>query len=160
MSMRRLFPAWLFALALATPLAGQDSTAGRSTTGKPEDGKAVAMSGCLTGGPSGYTLSNVASTGVPHETAGLPVGTSGASMSYSLTPRDGVTLGDLVGKKVEIRGVLLPAVPGNAPKAADTDAAKAKGNPDVKAQEAAAIAAVVYPNVAVTSVKLLSATCR
>ena len=154
--MRRAMSATFFAVALtALPLAAQRP----ATTPTPKaDAKAVLLSGCLTGGSSSYTLSNVAISRGAHETApDRPVGTSGASTSYSLIARDGVDLGDYIGKKVEVTGTLMPATP-----AAATAEPKAKqdASPDVKAQARADVAAVTYPKVAATAVKLLSATCQ
>jgi hypothetical protein len=158
--MQRALSVSVFALALAAiPLAGQDQPARSPAPAKSDATKPVLLSGCLTGGPSSYTLSNVAVTRVAHEAADRPVGTSGASTSYSLTARDGVDLGDYVGKKVEVSGALLP--PPQAPKGAGSDPTlPKKGNPDVKAQTRADVAVVTDPKLAVTSVKLLSATCQ
>jgi hypothetical protein len=169
--MRRALTVSTFVLALAAlplaaqdkpalPLAGQDKPS-PSPSGKPEAAKPVLLSGCLTGGPSSYTLSNVAVTRVAHEAADRPAGTSGASTSYSLTGRDGVNLGDYVGKKVEVSGALLPSTP---PQKDTLPGAAAKqggsSSADAKAQTRADVAAATDPKLAVTSVKLLSATCQ
>src|SRR5687768_1103275 len=158
--MTRVLPAAVIALALAAlPSAAQEKPAQYPATTKSDATKPVLLSGCLTGGPSSYTLSNVAVTRVAHEAADRPVGTSGASTSYSLTARDGVDLGDYVGKKVEVSGALLP--PPQAPKGAGSDPTRPKKrHPDVKAQTRADGAVVTDPKLAVTSVKLLSATCQ
>ena len=157
--MRRVLSVSVFALALAaTPLAAQDKPVPAPAPAKPDAAKPVLLSGCLTGGPSSYTLSNVAVTHAAHEAADGPVGTSGASTSYSLTARDGVDLGDYVGKKVEVSGSLLPPQPQKTavpdPKLPRND------SPDAKVQTPATVAAVTDPKLAVTSVKLLSATCQ
>jgi len=156
--MRRTLSVPVFVLSLAAiPLAAQDQPARSPAPAKSDAAKPVLLSGCLSGGPSGYTLSNVAVTRVAHESADRPVGTSGASTSYSLTARDGVDLGDYVGKKVEVSGSLLPPPP--AQKGAVPDPTLSQnGSPDAKAQTRAA--AVTDPKLAVTSVKLLSATCQ
>jgi hypothetical protein len=158
--MRRALSVSVFALALAAiPLAAQDTPVPSPAPAKPDAAKPVLLSGCLTGGPSSYTLSNVAVTRVAHEAADRPVGTSGASTSYSLTARDGVDLVDYLGKKVEVTGSLLP--PAQAQKGAVADPKRTQNDsPEVKAQTRANIAAATDPKVAVTSVKLLSATCQ
>jgi len=157
--MRRALSVSLFTLALAAiPLAAQDQPARPPAPAKSDAVKPVLLSGCLTGGPSSYTLSNVAVTRVAHEAADRPVGTSGASTSYSLTARDGVDLGDYVGKKVEVSGSLVPSQP---QKSAVPDPRLPKNDtPDAKVQMRANVAAVTDPGLAVTSVKLLSATCQ
>jgi hypothetical protein len=160
MTMRHILPVSYLVLALAAvPLAAQDKP-GRSPAPARSDGsKPVVLSGCLTGGPSSYTLSNVAVTRVAHETADRPVATSGASTSYSLTPRDGVELGDYVGKKVEVTGMLMaPVAPPKATGAASK--ASAHDSLEAQAQARATIAASTDPKIAATSVKLLSATCQ
>jgi hypothetical protein len=157
--MRRALSASVFTLALAAiPLAAQDQPARTPAPAKSDAVKPVLLSGCLTGGPSSYTLSNVAVTRVAHEAADRPVGTSGASTSYSLTARDGVDLGDYVGKKVEVSGSLVPSQP---QKSAVPDPKLPKNDtPETKVQTRANVAAVTDPRLAVTSVKLLSATCQ
>jgi hypothetical protein len=156
--MRRAIPVTIFALTLAAvPLSAQQKAA----TSPPQkaDAKAVLLSGCLTGGSSSYTLSNVSISRGAHETApDRPVGTAGASTSYNVIARDGVDLGDYIGKKVEVTGTLMPLTP--APAAGTEPKAKQDASPDVKAQARADAAAVTYPKVAATAVKLLSATCQ
>jgi hypothetical protein len=155
--MSRAITTTIFAVALAAgPLAAQQKSSASSTS--KTDPKAVLLSGCLTGGTSSYTLSNVAISRGAHESApDRPVGTSGASTSYSVIARDGVDLGDYIGKKVEVTGTLMPATPAAT---TATEPKKQNANPDVKAQARADVAAVTYPKVAATAVKLLSATCQ
>jgi hypothetical protein len=157
--MRSILPACVLTLALTATTSGQQKTAAARPSPKADEGKPVVLSGCLTGGPSSYTLANVPVTRAAHESPEAPVATSGAAISYSLTPRNGVEMGDLVGKKVEIQGVLLPSGP---PPARSEESAKRKqdDSPDVKVSTTAKIAAVVSPKVAVTSVKLVSPTCQ
>ena len=157
--MRRALSVSVIVLALAAvPVGGQDQPVRSPAPAKSDAPKPVLLSGCLTGGPSSYILSNVAVTRVAHVAADRPVGTSGASTSYSLTARDGVDLGDYVGKKVEVSGSLLPPQP---PKTAGPDPKLPRSDsPDAKAQASATVAAVTDPKLAVTSVKLLSATCQ
>ena len=158
--MRRAIATAIFAAALvATPLFAQQKTDAPPAARKTDAAKPVLLSGCLTGGPSSYTLSNVAVTRVAHETADRPVGTSGASTSYSLIARDGVDLGDYIGKKVEVTGTLMPPAPAQKSAAAEPRV-KQDDSPDVKAQARADAASVTYPKVAATAVKLLSATCQ
>src|SRR5688572_31053505 len=157
--MTRVLSAAVIALGLAAlPCAAQEKPVQYPAATKSDASKPVLLSGCLTGGPSSYTLSNVAVTRVAHEAADRPVGTSGASTSYSLTARDGVDLGDYIGKKVEVSGTLLPPQP---PKTGVPDPKLPRNDsPDAKAQTPSTVVAVTDPKLAVTSVKLLSATCQ
>ncbi len=151
--------------AKTTPPAAQASPAEQAKTSSAE--KTVTASGCLGGGPAGYTLSTAIAAGAPHDEAeahGRSVGTTGATLSYTLTARDGVDLRELVGKKVEVRGVLQAETPAARPsKAADSGAPDVKQDDSPEAGRPAARAAkeaVVSPTIAVTSVQLLSATCQ
>ena len=159
--MRHLLFACLFALVLALPVATQEPA--RSSP-PPADSKIVTMSGCLTGGPSSYTLSNVTVTGAAHDRPNVPVGTSGATtMSYRVRGRDGVNLAPHVGKKVEIRGYLLaPSAESTSSKREPVEKPKRDDSPDPKGDKAAAgsVSTLMSPNVAVTSVRILSASCR
>src|SRR5687768_11032928 len=104
--MHGAIPATIFAVALAAAPAAAQQKPNAPSTSKP-DAKAVLLSGCLTGGSSSYTLSNVSISRGAHESApDRPVGTSGASTSYNVIARDGVDLGDYIGKKVEVTGTL------------------------------------------------------
>src|SRR5687768_12811184 len=125
--MRRAIPAAIFAVALAAvPIAAQQKSTASSTS--RTDPKSVLLSGCLTGGSSSYTLSNVSISRSAHESApDRAVGTSGASTSYSVIARDGVDLGDYIGKKVEVTGTLMPAT--SPP--ATAEPRKEKANPDM-----------------------------
>lgn len=143
--MARFLSLCFVALAVAAGASAQNQTAAPARTSKPQDGKPVMMSGCLTGGPTNYTLANVAITPAPHEGAERPIATTGATLSYTLTARDGIDLGKHVGKKVEIRGMLLPPTP---PPGSKTGAA------ELRMKEA------MSPAVAVTAVRMLSGTCR
>ena len=159
--MRSAIPAAILASALAaSTLGGQEKPIPSATTARPDAARPVLLSGCLTGGPSSYTLSNVAVTRVAHETADRPVGTSGASTSYSLVPRDGVDLGDYVGKKVEVTGTIMPAAAAQKEAVVEPKGKESDSSPEVTAQARAKAAALAYPKIATTAVKLLSATCQ
>ena len=154
-------------LALAAPLAAQlPKTPPPAAPAKASSAeKIVTASGCLGGGPSGYTLSTAIAGGSPHDEAEahVGVGTTGATLSYTLTARDGVNLRELVGKKVEVRGVLQAEAPASRPsKAADSGAPNVKqdDSPEAGRPRGRAAEAVVSPRIAVTSVQLLSATCQ
>ena len=157
--MRSVYPACVLAITFAATVSGQQTTTKPLPSPKADDGKPVVLSGCLTGGPSSYTLAAAVVTRAARESAEAGVATSGAAISYSLTPRNGVEMSALVGKKVEIQGVLLPAGP---PPARSDESAKRKqdDSPDVKESTTAKVAMVVSPKVAVTAVKLVSPTCQ
>ena len=160
--MRSVLTACMLVSAVAAA-AGQEAR----PVATPEQGKPVLISGCLDGGPSSYTLATQPATRLPHERADVPVGTSGRSITYVLTPHDELDLSKHLGKKVEIRGALLPARPGPAPAVSAT-----KGEPDVKRDDSPDVkpeadtgadidaATLVRPNVAVTSVRVVSGSCR
>jgi hypothetical protein len=160
--MRCVLTACILATATVAAAAGQDT---RPTATTPQD-KPVMISGCLEGGPSSYTLSTRPVTRLPHEPADIPIGTSGTSMTYNLTARDEVDLARHVGKKVEIRGSLLPArsAPTPAPSTKSEPRVKQDDSPDVKSGQGAGAdsgaTALVRPNLAVTSVRVVSVTCR
>jgi hypothetical protein len=163
--MRPVLPACFLSLALAFPAARQDETARSSAPPTPAEGKLVAMSGCLSGGPSSFTLESVTVTDGAHDRPNLPVGTTGTTItSYSLRGRDGVNLSPHVGKKVEIRGVLLTPAAARPSAGESAEKPKRDDSPDVKVESDAKVdsnvAAVMRPNVAVTSVRVLSASCR
>jgi hypothetical protein len=156
--MRRI-SAGVVALALAVPVSGQEAR----PVAKTDRDTAVVISGCLEGGRSSYTLSTRGAGRIAHEGAGVPVGTSGASISYRLTPRDGVNLARHVGRRVEIRGALLPAQRSDERTTPANDEPKRDDSPDVKDDSSGTVDpadALVRPNVAVTAIRVLSGACR
>ena len=172
--MRSILTACILASAVGAA-AGQDAR----PVAPSEQGKPVLLSGCLEGGPSNYTLAMRPVARLPHERADVPIGTSGTSMSYTLTPRDEVDLSRHVGKKVEIRGSLMPAGPTPAPALSASQASsssagkpseqreprvKRDDSPDVKPESEAdadsKIADLIRPGVSVTSVRVVSVSCR
>lgn len=119
----------------ATAAAG--AQAGVSQGAKPDADKAVAISGCLSGSPGAFVLTNVsaANTG---DAKDRPVGTAGLADAYSLQPRGGVALDAHVGHRVQLVGVVVE--PGTKPDAPT----KAKGP---------------TAQFAVTAVKMISPVC-
>jgi hypothetical protein len=114
--------------------------------------KSIVVTGCVTGGPAAFTLTNAMAanaTGKPGEA----VGTSGISSSYDLSARAGVDLAPHVGHKVEITGT--PAEASAAP------GAGAAGSPAATSPAAGSPAAGKTPaaKLTVTAVKMVSASC-
>jgi hypothetical protein len=158
--MRPVLIASILAIGAAVPAAGQETR----PVIKTEEGKQIVVDGCLTGGPSTFTLSNVAVTPPTHPRRDVPVGTAGTAISsYNLRGRDGVNLSQYVGKKVEVRGVLLTSRAATAPPTESAEKPKRDDSPDVKTHnddKADPAVAALRPNVAVTEVRVLSAACR
>jgi hypothetical protein len=157
--MPRVLAACVLAVTLVATVSGQQKTNPPVPAPKADDGKPVVLSGCLSGGPSSYTLATVAVTRAAHESAAAPVATSGAAMSYTLTPRNGIEMRDLVGKKVEVQGVLLSPAPTRAP-SGESAKRKQDDSPDVTESANPRVAAVVSPKIAATSVRLVSPACQ
>ena len=161
--MRRVISTCVVALCFAAAsLSAQDNATTKTKTKvKSDDGKVITTSGCLVGGPSSYTLSRA--TPVVEEK--VTVGTSGTVVSYTLVPRDGVDLTTHVGQQVQVTGVMIPAAGKHDDDAkikvqerSKTDIdnapdAKSKSNTKVEVPRGA------FPQLAVTSVKMVGATC-
>jgi hypothetical protein len=110
--MRRVFPTCLLAFVFAAVAAAQDAKIETKTTIDADDAKAVVVTGCLAGGPTSFTLSNIAPADASiarERRADAPVGTSGAIAMYQLTAREGVNLTTHVGQRVQITGAALKA---------------------------------------------------
>jgi hypothetical protein len=161
--MRRVISTCVVALCFAAAsLGAQDSaTTKTKTTVKADDGKVVTTTGCLIGGPSSYTLTRA----TPIVEERVTIGTSGTVVSYTLIPRGSVDLTTHVGQQVEVTGVMIPAATKG-----DNDAkikvqertktdvdnapdAKSKSNTKVEVPRGA------NPQLAVTSVKMVGASC-
>ena len=135
----------------ATPTVSPASPATPATpspqSAKPEDAKAVVVTGCVGGGPAAFTLTNVmaSATAKPGE---KPIGTAGVSSSYDLTARAGVDLAPHIGHKVEITGTPMEAsVTGSI------------GGGAVSTDKPAAGARTPTPKLSVSAVKMVSASC-
>ena len=159
--MRRVLIAGILATATTALAAAQQQT--RPVT-KADESKQIVADGCLGGGPSTFTLSSNSVNPPGHPRSEVPVGTTGTAITaYTLRGRDGVNLSQYVGKKVEVRGVLLTPDAGAAPKTAAAEKPKRDDSPDVKPHveaKAGPAEAALRPNVAVTEVRVLSAGCR
>jgi hypothetical protein len=171
--MRRILPAGLIAMCMATASVGaQDATIKSKTTIKAEDGKAATLTGCLAGGPTGFTLATAVAgdahegASVPHERSSPAVGTSGVVATYDLTPRDGVDLSTHVGQKVEITGAMVDAATKGDKDATiavkDKTTVKTDDAPDqkVETKTKAEIPRGVTPRFTVTSVRMVAAGCE
>ena len=173
--MRRAIPACLLAICFAAvSLSAQDTKVKSEQKLKTDDGgKVVTLKGCLSGTPSAFTLDHassavVASAEKREDRAKIEVnddatiGTTGSSSEYSLTPRAGVELTPHIGHMVEVTGVLVPAGKGDVDvKVKDRTKVDREDAPDskVKSNTKASIDKGSVPQMAVTSVKMLSTTC-
>jgi hypothetical protein len=156
--MRALITGTIVAMAFGVTAAAQDSTVTSQTKVSGDDARAVTMRGCLQAGSTGFQLLGaVAATGedlkskttvktdvdrddttVKSETAtkidntDKSVGTAGAVMTYTVMPKDGVSLVSHAGQEVEITGVVV-----DARKGGDDDAeVKIKENTKVDVDDA------------------------
>jgi hypothetical protein len=141
--MKRLIPAVLFAVAFGAAAHAQDNTVTRKTQVDADDARAVVMKGCLIQAPGSDTFILTGATGASGEDLTVksrvetdvdkgdvevkgrtsaevdrdgdrPVGTSGTSGTFEVTPRAGVDLAAHVGKQVEISAVMVEAGKGDA----------------------------------------------
>jgi hypothetical protein len=155
----------VLALFAAAAVHAQDTTIKSETRIKVDDAKVMTISGCLGGGPTSFTLSNVVAASVPSQKDDRKTGGSpGLLESYALVPRDGVALAAHVGHRVELTGVVVP------PATKDNDAkievkeqtqVKRENAPDSKAETTtrARIARGPEAQFAVTSLKMVSPVC-
>ena len=160
--MRRVISTCVVALFAAASLNAQkDATIKSETKIKTDDGKVVTTSGCLIGGPNSYTLSRA--TPVVQER--VTVGTSGTVVSYTLVPRGGVDLTTHIGQQVEVTGVLVPAAGKGGDdakiKVEEKTKAEIEDSPDARSKSNTKVEVPrgAYPQLAVTSVKMVGAAC-
>ena len=108
--MVRTISSCVLALFVSAAVYAQDTTIKSETRIKADDAKVLTISGCLGGGPTNFTLSNVAAVATPGDKKddGKAVGTAGLLDSYVLKPRDGIALAPHVGHRVELTGVVVP----------------------------------------------------
>jgi hypothetical protein len=135
--MKSLITGSIVALALGVTAAAQDSTVKTQTKVSGDDARAVTMRGCLqqTSGDPGFLLLGAVKasgedleaktkvktdvddddTTVKSKTATKidksddTVGTSGAAVTYAVSPRQGVDLATHAGEEVEITAVMVDA---------------------------------------------------
>jgi hypothetical protein len=165
--MVRIFSSCALALFAAAALHAQDTTIKTETRIKADDAKVMTISGCLGGGPSNFTLSNVVAAASPSDKKDdrKAAGTAGLLDSYVLMARDGVSLAAHVGHRVELMGVVVPP----ATKGDDDAKIEVKEQTQVKRENApdsktetttkARIARGAEAQFAVTSLKMISPVC-
>jgi hypothetical protein len=162
--MRRVISACAVALcfAAASVSAQDDATLKSKTKIKTDDGKVITATGCLTGGPSSYTLARATPAAVEER---VTVGTSGTVVSYTLVPRDGVDLTTHIGQMVEVTGVMVPAATKHDDdakiKVQEKSKAEVDNAPDAKSKSNTKVEVPrgATSQLAVTSVKMIGATC-
>jgi hypothetical protein len=165
--MRHVISSCALAVAAAVAVSAQDTTIKSETRIQADDAKVMTISGCLTGGPSKFVLTNVATAQVPSKPGDKddkPVGTSGAVVSYDLVGREGFSFTPYVGQKVELVGVVVKAANGDDDAKVEVrektevdrdDAPDSKSEVTTKAR----IARGPSPQFAVTSLKSVSPVC-
>lgn len=162
--MRQVLSSCVLALAATTLVAAQDTTIKSETRIKADDAKVMTLSGCLTGGPSTFTLTN-ATPVEADKPSDRPIGTSGTSHAYLLSPREGVTFAPHVGQKVEVSGVIVPAAKGGDKTARvevrERTEVQRDGSPDSKSETTTktTIARGATEQFAVEAIKLVSPVC-
>ena len=164
--MIRTISSCVLALFAAAAVHAQDTTIKSETRIKVDDAKVMAISGCLGGGPTSFTLSNVVAASVPSQKDDRKTAGSAALLeSYALVPRDGVALAAHVGHRVELTGVVVPpATKGDDDakiEVKEQTQVKRENAPDSKAETTtkARIARGPEAQFAVTSLKMVSPVC-
>jgi hypothetical protein len=153
----------VLALAATSFAAAQEPARKGDTRAKADEAK-VTLTGCVSGGPTTFMLTNV-SVVEPNKSTDRPVGTTGTASAYVLAPREGVTFASHVGQKVEVSGVVVPAAAGS-----DKDAkvevrerteVRRDGAPEPKAGATTRTTVAKGPTdqFAVASIKLVSPIC-
>ena len=163
--MLRIISSCVLALFAAAAVHAQDTTIKSETRIKADDAKVMTISGCLGGGPTNFTLSNIVASSPGNKKDAQKAGTAALLDSYVLMARDGVALAPHVGHRVELMGVVVP------PATKDDDDAKieVKEQTQVKRENApdsktetttkARIARGAEAQFAVTSLKMISPVC-
>jgi hypothetical protein len=108
----------------------------------------MTINGCLEGGPSKFTLTNVAASQPPSGSKESSTAGTAVARAYDLVAGEGVSLAPHAGRKVELVGVAGPATGGESA-------------PETKAGAAAKPKTPRPPNpqFTVTSVKMISPIC-
>ena len=166
--MLRIISSCVVALCAASAAVhAQDTTIKSETRIKADDAKVLTVSGCLGGGPTNFTLSNVVAAAAPGDKKDdrKAVGTSGLLDSYALMPQAGVALAPHVGHRVELTGVVVPP----ATKTDDDAKIEVKERTQVQREDApdsktetttkARIARGPEAQFAVTTLKMVSPVC-
>ena len=158
--MRYYFAILTVALACAFGLAVNAQEHSKEKT-KIKGGAAqtVSYTGCIATGAetTTYLLNNVVPVTKTVEQRGT-TGTVSTTTSYLLVPgSDTITFTKLVGHKVEVAGVMIPA--GKETKVEKKTKLEREGAPDVKIEERAKTNEAVLPHFRVVSVKELPDPC-
>ena len=164
--MVRTISSCVLALFAAAVVSAQDTTIKSETRIKADDAKVLTITGCLGGGPTNFSLSNVVAA-TPGDTKDdrKAVGTAGLLDSYVLMPRDGIALAPHVGHRVELTGVVVPpATKGDDDakiEVKETTQVQRENAPDSKTETTtrARIARGPEAQFAVASLKMISPVC-
>ena len=165
--MVRTISCCVLAVFAAAAVYAQDTTIKSETRIKADDAKVLTISGCLGGGPTNFTLSNVVTAATPGDKKDerKSVGTSGLVDAYVLMPRDGVALAPHVGHRVELTGVVVPpATKGDDDakiEVKETTQVQRENAPDSKTETTtkARIARGSEAQFSVASLKMISPVC-
>jgi len=165
--MVRIISSCVLAACAAAAVYAQDTTIKSETRIKADDAKVLTISGCLGGGPTNFTLSNIVAAAAPSDKKDdrKTVGTAGLLDSYVLMPRDGLALAPHVGHRVELTGVVVPpATKGDDDakiEVKETTQVQRENAPDSKTETTtrARIARGSEAQFAVASLKMISPVC-
>jgi len=157
--MSRMFASFALALGCAVALHAQETKTTTKTEVKGNDAKTVTYSGCMQSGeqPRSFVLAKVVPVG---RTTTTEVGTSGATTTttttnYVLVPGEKVEFQPLVGHKVEVTGVMIPA--GKSKTETETKIER-EDAPDTKVKETVKSDSAM-PQFRVISIKNLAESC-
>lgn len=162
--MRQVLTGCVLALAATSLVAAQDTTIQSETRIKADDAKEMTLTGCLSGGPTAFTLTNAMPVEA-NKSRDKPIGTAGTASAYLLTPREGVTFAPHVGQKVEVSGVIVAAAkPGDKEakvEVRERTEVRREGAPDSKSETTTktTIARGATEQFSVASIKLVSPVC-
>lgn len=155
----RYFGTLTVALACAVGLTANAQDYDKNKTKVKSDGQTVTYTGCVATGSetTTYLLNNVVPVTKTVEHRGTSGTVSTTSTTYVLVPgSDTVTFTNLVGHKVEVTGVMIPA--GKKMKTTTKTKIEREGAPDIKVEEQSKTDST-RPHFRVVSVKQLSDPC-
>jgi hypothetical protein len=157
--MSRMFASFALALGCAVALHAQETTTTTKTEVKGNDAKTVTYSGCMQTGaePRSFVLAKVVPVG---RTTTTEVGTAGTTTTttttnYVLVPGEKVEFQPLVGHKVEVTGVMIPA---GQSKTETKTKIEREDAPDTKIKETVKSDSTM-PQFRVISIKNLAESC-
>lgn len=152
--MRRYALALSMALGIAMAAHAQETTTRTTTKTEGDKAKTVTYTGCLqTTETKSYVLDKVVPVG--QTTTVGPTGTAYSTTTYALVPGERVEFQQLVGHKVEVTGMLIPA---GESKTETKTKIEREGAPDTNIREKTKSDRAM-PQFQVTSIRHLADSC-